>query len=206
MCILFCTSVNVLAFSENSGNITVRIPSLKGENVENIKVSINKVADIVDGQYVLKSDFKNVNVDLNKMENGESYKKAAESFCRAIDERTDRISLYTDSKGEIKAEGLEEGVYIVSSKGNENTGKLSAAIISVPQWDELSDTARYNIICEPKRSIKSYKTNMIKEEIKTPKTGDDKNVYYALGSLTCSIIFIILQAVLSKRHKALDNK
>ena len=199
MCLLLNCSLNVLAYSGSSGTITVRIPSENNENVENIKVIINKVADIIEGQYVLRSAYKNIDVDLNKIEGGESYKKAADIFLKASGNNNDNIEKNTDKNGEVIIENLEEGVYVISIKGDRNAEKFSTAIVAIPQFNEISGTMDYNVVCEPKRNIEKIKEM-------PPKTGDNISVYIAGVFAACSLSLIILCTVSGKRNKSLDNK
>ena len=200
MCLMFTCTVNVMAYGGNTGSITVRIPPVKDESVENIEILINKIADIVEGQYVLRSDYRDVNVDLNKIDGGESYKKAADIFLKATLHNENEICLYTDKNGEAKVDKLEEGVYILSSRAGEEIGDLSTAIIAIPNWNEVSGTMEYNIVCEPKRNGDTPNIEA------PPKTGDGLDVYIAAASFAGSIVFVILSLVLFKRHKVLDNK
>lgn len=199
MCLMFICTLNVMAYGSNTGSITVKIPPLEDESVENIEISINKIADIVEGEYVLRSDYKDVNVDLNSIDSGESYKKAADTFLKATLGKENQIHLYTDKNGEAAAKNLEEGVYIVSSKADEKIGELSTAIIDIPHWNEVSNVMEYNIVCEPKRNGDTPKINT------PPKTGDDIEIYVPAIMFVLSTL-IIISAVSCKKHKVLDNK
>ena len=206
MCLLFQISANAMASAGNTGTITVRIPSDNGENIENIKVTINKVADIVEGQYVLRSDYENTGVDINEIDGGESYKNAADIFLKAAKNKDGKIEKYTDKNGEATIKDLEEGVYIISVKESKEIGEFSTAIISIPQFDEITGSMEYNIICEPKRSVDTPKIETPPKTKAPPKTGDNSSIYVVGTLLLCSASTIILYTVLGKRHKALDNK
>ena len=199
ICLTFMISVNVMAYNGNTGSITVRIPPVKDENVENIEILIYKVADIVESEYVLRADYKDVDVDLNNIDSGESYKKAADIFMKATLGKENLIRLYTDENGEVVADNLEEGVYIVLSKANNKIGNLSTAIIDIPHWNEVSNVMEYNIVCEPKRNGDTPKINT------PPKTGDDIEIYVIAIMFVLSTL-IIISAVSCKKHKVLDNK
>ena len=191
-----CT-LSTFAASGNTGSVTISIPTSENKDPKGIEFSICKVGDIVEGQYVLRSDYKKMNVDLNGIDNKDTYKDAIKVFSNAVIDNKSKKNYCADENGIINIEDLDEGVYYISSDGREDYGIISPVIITIPKWNEINNTYEYDLLCEPKVSS---------EIKKTPKTGDDLDISETASLLLGSLILLSLFIINEKKHKGLDNK
>ena len=65
----------------NKGSITIKLADTQNnQSKENVEFSISKIADIEDGLYKVKEDYKSVEVDLNNVKTANDLELAAELF------------------------------------------------------------------------------------------------------------------------------
>ncbi len=137
LAMIFCCSLTAFAnqnitLSERVNEINVREKgSIEieltdgGENIskEDVVFRYAKVADIKDGQYVLKEQYKNCGVDLNQI-----------SYAKELDEAAEKLSYYGESDGDCitneegiaKIEDLDVGVYLLYVSEQKNYEKRIA--------------------------------------------------------------------------------
>ena len=95
-----------------TGSIQVELTDGKaGTEKSNIKISCQKVADIVQGEYVLIEEYEHVEVDLNAIETSNDLKDAAEKL---VAESGNNATMdMTDASGIVTFNNPEVGVYLV---------------------------------------------------------------------------------------------
>ena len=161
----------------NKGSITIKLADAKNnQSKEDIEFSISKIADIEDGLYKVKEDYKGVEVDLNNIKTANDLELAAELFKKVS--KTDNL-MKTNANGECNIGDLDVGVYLVYAKNIANYDNITPFIVSIPSWNETDKSMSYDILVIPKH------TEVVKEEKpKVPATAyDGSSIYLVLGSI-----------------------
>lgn len=161
----------------NKGSITIKLADAKNnQSKEGVEFSISKIADIEDGIYKVKDDYKSVEVDLNNIKTANDLELAAELFKKVA--KTDNL-MKTNANGECNIEELDVGVYLVYAKNIANYDNITPFIVSIPSWNEKDKSMSYDIQVIPKHT-----EIVIKEKSKVPATAyDGSSIYLALGSI-----------------------
>ena len=165
----------------NKGSITIKLADAKNnQSKEGVEFSISKIADIEDGLYKVKEDYKGVEVDLNNIKTATDLELAANLFKKVVS--TDNI-LTTDKNGKCTIDDLDVGVYLLYATDISNYENITPFLVSIPSWNEADKTMSYDINVIPKH------TKIIEEEKpKVPATGYDNKAYLYLGVGTCLLI------------------
>ena len=161
----------------NKGSITIKLADAKNnQSKEGVEFSISKIADIEDGLYKVKEDYKGVEVDLNNIKTANDLELAAELFKKVA--KTDNL-MKTNANGECNIGDLDVGVYLVYAKNIANYDNITPFIVSIPSWNETDKSMSYDILVIPKH------TEVVKEEKpKVPATAyDGSSIYLFLGSI-----------------------
>ena len=161
----------------NKGSITIKLADAKNnQSKEDVEFSISKIADIEDGLYKVKEDYKGVEVDLNNIKTANDLELAAELFKKVS--KTDNL-MKTNANGECNIGDLDVGVYLVYAKNIANYDNITPFIVSIPSWNETDKSMSYDIQVIPKH------TEVVKEEKpKVPATAyDGSSIYLVLGSI-----------------------
>ena len=161
----------------NKGSITIKLADAKNnQSKEDVEFSISKIADIEDGLYKVKEDYKGVEVDLNNIKTANDLELAAELFKKVS--KTDNL-MKTNANGECNIGDLDVGVYLVYAKNIANYDNITPFIVSIPSWNETDKSMSYDILVIPKH------TEVVKEEKpKVPATAyDGSSIYLVLGSI-----------------------
>ena len=161
----------------NKGSITIKLADAKNnQSKEGVEFSISKIADIEDGLYKVKEDYKGVEVDLNNIKTANDLELAAELFKKVA--KTDNL-MKTNASGECNIEDLDVGVYLVYAKNIANYDNITPFIVSIPSWNETDKYMSYDIQVIPKH------TEIIKKDkTKVPATAYDGNsIYLVLGGM-----------------------
>ena len=161
----------------NKGSITIKLADAKNnQSKEGVEFSISKIADIEDGIYKVKDDYKSVEVDLNNIKTANDLELAAELFKKVA--KTDNL-MKTNANGECNIEDLDVGVYLVYAKNIANYDNITPFIVSIPSWNETDKSMSYDIQVIPKH------TEIVKKDkSKVPATAyDGSSIYLALGGI-----------------------
>ena len=177
-----------------SGSIKV-ILECENKRIEDVEMHLSKVADIVEGEYVLRPNYKDLNIDINNIESAESLKNVSDMLAKC--NNIDAYTIVTDKHGEGKFENLEEGIYILTAEAKDGFKEISATMVKLPFYDESTNNFEYNIICEPK---------IVLDKPDSPKTGDNMDVTVYVISVLASIALIASISIQRKKNKSLDNK
>ena len=134
----------------NKGSITIKLANVKNnQSKEGVEFSISKIADIEDGLYKVKEDYKGVEVDLNNIKTANDLELAAELFKKVA--KTDNL-MKTNANGECNIEDLDVGVYLVYAKNIANYDNITPFIVSIPSWNETDKSMSYDIQVIPKHT------------------------------------------------------
>ena len=161
----------------NKGSITIKLADTQNnKSKEGVEFSLSKIADIEDGIYKVKEDYKSVEADLNNIKTANDLELAAELFKKVA--TTDNL-MKTNVNGECNIDDLDVGVYLVYAKNIANYDNITPFIVSIPSWNETDKSMSYDIQVIPKH------TEVVKEEKpKVPATAyDGSSIYLVLGSM-----------------------
>lgn len=172
-----------------TGSIQVELTDGKaGTEKSNIKISCQKVADIVQGEYVLIEEYEHVEVDLNAIETSNDLKDAAEKL---VAESGNNATMdMTDASGIVTFNNLEVGVYLIYVEDSETYDTVDPSLIAIPTWSDSDEDMLYDVVITPKHTEKPDKENNV-----APQTNlEDSTWKYAgaagicvLGAVVCMI-------------------
>lgn len=172
-----------------TGSIQVELTDGKaGTEKSNIKISCQKVADIVQGEYVLIEEYEHVEVDLNAIETSNDLKDAAEKL---VAESGNNATMdMTDASGIVTFNNLEVGVYLIYVGDSETYDTVDPSLIAIPTWSDSDEDMLYDVVITPKHTEKPDKENNV-----APQTNlEDSTWKYAgaagicvLGAVVCMI-------------------
>jgi hypothetical protein len=193
-----------------SGKITVRLTEGKeGVSGAGVRFGCVKVADIVNGKYVLEEMYQDSGVDLNHIENSMELEEAALDLVGFV-EAAEVEEKETDQDGEVVFSKLETGVYVVRAEENLAYDEVCPALISVPLWDANRGEMCYETVLEPKHIPRPDEPGLEDEpEIgdrirEAPQTGvKDNTVDYLIAAASCffSVCLFVAYDRISKRGK-----
>lgn len=164
-----------------TGSITITLSDTEdNRDKSNVKFGVSKIADIVNGEYKVLEQYKNVGTDLNNLKNATDLEMAANLFKEVVSIDN---TLITDNKGKCSIDNLEVGVYLVFATDIANYENITPFLVSIPSWNETDKDMSYDIKIIPKH------TRIIeKEKPKVPSTGYDNKSFLYLGLGTCLLV------------------
>lgn len=166
-----------LPVKASEGNIDIIV-----SEEEEFSFSYTKVADYVNGKFILINEFQDANVDLNHMENSVDIRRAAKEL---IQYSEDTVFVTTEHQV-AHIDNLSQGVYLI--QGMEKEGyDISATLISIPGWDGTQEEMSYQITVLPK----------IQRSISSVETGDDNQLI-----LSATLCLLSIAAVTGVAYSA----
>ena len=180
---------------EYKGSISIELEDAeKTKDKSNVKLSVNKVADVIDGEYKLTGDYSSSELDLNSITKANDLESAANKL--ATLSKSIENTLVTDSEGKGKIENLEVGVYLVSAVDIANYENITPFLISIPTWSEVDKNMIYDVNAIPKHTPLP---EPIKPKVPDTNYNNKSYMYLALGS---SLLLISTgTVVIGKRRK-----
>ena len=136
--------------SERFGSISIQLEETKNKDPRGkVKFSIAKVADVIDGEFVLTEAYKKSNIDLNAIESANELEMAAAALAEIEGERN---FIITNDDGFAKTADLSVGVYLICAEDKAEYEDITPFLISIPTWNEESKHMIYDVIAYPKHS------------------------------------------------------
>lgn len=182
---LFFISITNISALEEVGSITVNLEEgKKGTSVKNVELELIKIADIINGQYLLINDLQDIEIDLNTLETAEDMKNAAYTISKiTVSKNIVGTRKTTNDYGTVKFDQLEKGVYLLQATDINKYENIVSTLISVPVFNnESKNSMNYDISIVPKHS-----------PVIAVKTGDavDLKLFAVLAGVSAVIIAII---------------
>ena len=182
---LFFISITAVSALDEVGSITVNLEEgKKGTSVKNVELELIKIADIINGQYLLINDLQDIEIDLNTLETAEDMKNAAYTISKiTVSKNIVGTRKTTNDYGTVKFDQLEKGVYLLQATDINKYENIVSTLISVPVFNnESKNSMNYDISIVPKHS-----------PIIAVKTGDavDLKLFAVLAGVSAVIIAII---------------
>lgn len=182
---LFFISITAVSALDEVGSITVNLEEgKKGTSVKNVELELIKIADIINGQYLLINDLQDIKIDLNTLETAEDMKNAAYTISKiTVSKNIVGTRKTTNDYGTVKFDQLEKGVYLLQATDINKYENIVSTLISVPAFNnESKNSMNYDISIVPKHS-----------PVIAVKTGDavDLKLFAVLAGVSAVIIAII---------------
>ena len=182
---LFFISITAVSALDEVGSITVNLEEgKKGTSVKNVELELIKIADIINGQYLLINDLQDTEVNLNTLETAEDMKNAAYTISKiTVSKNIVGTRKTTNDYGTVKFDQLEKGVYLLQATDINKYENIVSTLISVPAFNnESKNSMNYDISVVPKHS-----------PVIAVKTGDafDLKLFALLAGVSAVIIAII---------------
>ena len=182
---LFFISITAVSALDEVGSITVNLEEgKKGTSVKNVELELIKIADIINGQYLLINDLQDIEIDLNTLETAEDMKNAAYTISKiTVSKNIVGTRKTTNDYGTVKFDQLEKGVYLLQATDINKYENIVSTLISVPAFNnESKNSMNYDISIVPKHS-----------PVIAVKTGDafDLKLFTVLAGVSAVIIAII---------------
>lgn len=179
---------------EQKGSILIQLEDTqKALDKENVKFSISKVADVIDGEYKLLDNLTSTGIDLNNLKNSNELEVAANKLAKVVEHEN---IIATDNSGKGKIEDLEVGVYLVKAIDIANYENITPFLISIPTWNEVDKTMDYDVNAIPKHTPLPEPN---KPKVPDTNYNNKSYMYLALGS---SLLLISTgTVVIGKRRK-----
>lgn len=181
---LFFISITAVSALDEVGSITVNLEEgKKGTSVKNVELELIKIADIINGQYLLINDLQDTEVNLNTLETAEDMKNAAYTISKiTVSKNIVGTRKTTNDYGTVKFDQLEKGVYLLQATDINKYENIVSTLISVPAFNNESKNSRnYDISIVPKHS-----------PVIAVKTGDavDLKLFAVLAGVSAVVIVI----------------
>ena len=182
---LFFISITAVSALDEVGSITVNLEEgKKGTSVKNVELELIKIADIINGQYLLINDLQDTGVNLNTLKTAEDMKNAAHTISKiTVSKNIVGTRKTTNDYGTVKFYQLEKGVYLLQATDINKYENIVSTLISVPVFNnESKNSMNYDISIVPKHS-----------PVIAVKTGDavDLKLFAVLAGVSAVIIAII---------------
>lgn len=182
---LFFISITAVSALDEVGSITVNLEEgKKGTSVKNVELELIKIADIINGQYLLINDLQDTGVNLNTLKTAEDMKNAAHTISKiTVSKNIGGTRKTTNDYGTVKFDQLENGVYLLQATDINKYENIVSTLISVPAFNnESKNSMNYDISIVPKHS-----------PVIAVKTGDavDLKLFAVLAGVSAVIIAII---------------
>lgn len=181
---------------EKKGSIQVELTDGKtGTDKSNIKINCQKIADIVQGEYILTDTFASCDVDLNAIENSNDLKTAAEKLLTESLENAETNT--TDKFGKVTFNNLKVGVYLISAEDSVNYDTIEPSLIAIPTWSDSDGNMLYDVIIEPKHTEKADDEKNV-----APQTNLEENTWKYVGvACICAIGAVVCKIKVRKRKR-----
>ena len=179
------------------GSISIELEDVeKIKDKSNVKFSVNKVADVVNGEYKLTEDYSSSGLDLNLITKANDLEAAANKLAKLS--KGNENTLVTDENGKGKIEDLEVGVYLVNAIDIANYENITPFLVSIPTWNESDKSMLYD--------VKAILKHTPITEIETPKVPNTSynsktNIYLGLAAgcaVIASVAFVMKNKVKKK--------
>lgn len=186
---------------EYKGSISIELEDAeKAKDKSNVKLSVNKVADVIDGEYKLTRDYSSSDLDLNVITKANDLESAANKLAKLS--KVNENILTTDESGKGKIENLEVGVYLVNAVDIANYENITPFLISIPTWSEVDNNMIYDVNAIPKHSpIPEVKTSGVPDTSYNNKT----NIYLGLAA-GCALLASVAFLIKNKTKKKIEEK
>lgn len=189
---------NDYVVENKTGSITIQLEDIEAPNDKsNVKFSMTKVADVVDGRYELASEYSLVNIDLNNIKNSNELDAASNKLASVVSVGD---TLVTDSNGKIEVKDLNVGVYLIKATDTANYHNITPFLVSIPVWDESTKNMSYDVNILPKHNQPP--------KIDTPDVPDTNYNSNSMKFIVLGGCFLLIAAItkITGKKKTITNE
>ena len=155
---------------------------------EEFAFSYTKVADYENGEFVLKEEFQESNLNLNEITKGNDMRKAAEILGNYESEKE-----IVQTKNQVVQVGpLSEGVYLIEGVFEEGY-EIPSTLVSIPQWNEGEEELSYQVTVMPK----------IQRTVLPVETGDSTNLTSLI--ILCAVSLAVVGGITGRAYFLKDR-
>ena len=169
--VLICTYT--MCADAKDGSVNIVMPAS-----EKITLTYSKVADVINGEYVLKEEYEESGVCLNDLKTAKETERAIQQLQPLCKDKT----LVTNKEdGGYLISNLEEGVYLIEgAEGVENY--IPPTLVTIPTVDTDTKQVLYDITVIPKIEICTEPV----------ESGDYNNLYFLSVIFAISLIIVAI--------------
>lgn len=183
---------------ERTGSIKITLTNGKaGTSKEGVEISCLKVADIVNGEYILDESYDNLGVDLNDIKNASELEAAATKIADVAGNGT---LLTTDMNGMTTFDDLSVGVYLITATNDQNYDDVTPFLIGIPTWSDEESDMVYDLEVSPKHTPKPEK-EQCKTTKSAPQTNLDSPIMWYFGGAAVVLCGLVAVNVVWKNKK-----
>ncbi len=177
--------------NQEKGSIEIELTDgSAGTSKEGVVFQYDKVAEVIDGEYKLCSEYEKSGIDLNEIERAEELDKAAKTFCRY---RLADGTCRTDADGKAVIEDLEVGVYLLYATETKQYEEITPVLVAIPIWGEAQGDMLYDVKVIPKHAPKIPEREIV-------KTGDSAIPYRLTGLVIISVSVVLAVCYKKKQY------
>lgn len=193
------SEIDTLEDGVAKGTITVTLTDGKaGTSKENVKFSLLKVADVVDGEYKLDSQY-TITQDLNSIKNAKDLEQASTELANVAAEGTVKS---TDANGVVSFSDLELGVYLLKGMPTKSYDDITPTLLAIPTWDAKKGDMSYELTVKPKHTPKPDEEQ---PPIPAPQTGIGDVINRCIAVMCVGVLgLVLLEAI--KRYRYEKNQ
>lgn len=195
---VFHIQVYAEADTQQRGSISIALTEgKKGTSRENVEFSCTKVSEIVNGEYVLKEEFRSMGVDIHAIKSANDMEAMAEKFAE-MDIPAEKV-LLTDKNGQLCFSDLTTGLYFLEATNIEKYEQVTPFLISIPTFNEKEDGMNYDVTVIPKHEPKPEKITT--DVSGAPQTGVDSPIVKCFAAAFLIALFFIVWNIKIKSTK-----
>ncbi len=183
---------------QKTGSIVIKLTDgAKGTKKEGIEFTVTKVADIINGEYVLLDKYTKPEHDLNEIKTAAQLEAAANALMKQVGKvNTKKDVVKTDANGMVSLKDLSVGVYLISAKDTKTFDTIIPSLVAIPSFNETKGEMVYDLTVQPKHSPKPKPSSPGPKPVH--KTGVDSPMYLYFGGAG---ILATLVAFINRKKK-----
>ncbi len=169
---------------ETKGSIVIKLTDgASGTKKSGIQFTVTQVADIVDGEYVLKAGLTQSGFDINNLKTSAQLETAASSLVKQTKTlNLTKQTVKTDANGMATISDMPVGVYLISAKDVSTFDTITPSLVAIPSFNETKKEMVYDLTVQPKHTPKPKKSTTPGKSTKTVhKTGYDSPMWLYFG-------------------------
>lgn len=165
--LLSCISVSAKQNipDDSLGSIQIELIESASSQNKNVEFGLVWIADILEGQYVLKEPYCHSGIELNHLYTANDIQKAAVALKKLIfqPDKTQK----TNNEGMAIFDNLETGVYLVYAMHDQE--HIEPSLVALPSWNEDKQNMQFHVKLYPKQSsLPILKINKIDSKTHQP--------------------------------------
>lgn len=185
------------------GSVTIRLEDTKHHRPkENVVFHVTKVADVINGEYVMEEAYAESGIDLNQVKTANDM----EAVCKILEPIVLKdLEAVTDKEGVAVIPNLPVGVYFIHAVDIAEYEQLTSFLVSIPTWNETKKVMEYDVEAFPKHAeiIGTIITEIPDDFREGVQTGDMSGlmVWFDLAVISLFSIWGILVYKFAKQNK-----